>query len=128
MCLQRLRLSLLSSFLNPAAWCLTKNSSYLANFAAVLGVDDLALSAALAAHGLDLLEHAGRQLLDLHLHACAAARGARLHRSLRFHEACYSLWTRCPSSWCRCPYSGRDKTNVVSDFHDASGLVFLESE
>lgn len=56
---------------------------YLANFAAVLRIDDFTLSAAFAADGLNLLYHARRQLLDLYLHTCAATRRARLHCSLK---------------------------------------------
>lgn len=50
--------------------------------ALVLGGNLLSLAAALSAHRLDLLHHAGPQLLDVHLHALAAAVAAHLNGTL----------------------------------------------
>lgn len=48
----------------------------IAGETAVAGPDPLALALALGAHRLDLLDHAGPQLMDTHLHARAVALGA----------------------------------------------------
>ena len=54
---------------------LSVDLSAVALFAPEFGINPLALSLALAAHGLDLLHHAGAQLLDPNLHAGTTAIG-----------------------------------------------------
>lgn len=54
----------------------------VARFAAVLGVDDLALALTHAADLFVLLHEARHDLLDLDLHSLALTRAARVHRAL----------------------------------------------
>lgn len=60
----------------------------VAGEAAVPGPDPLALALALRAHGLDLLDHAGPQLVDANLHARAVALGAPSLGALPHPAAC----------------------------------------
>lgn len=55
---------------------LPHNLAAVAGEAAVPGPDPLALALALGTHGLDLLDHAGPQLVDANFHARAVALGA----------------------------------------------------
>ena len=70
----------------------------IAAFAAVLGVDALALALALDAHGLDLLHHARPNLLDVNLHPSPLAYRALLNRPLLPTNACEETGTRLYSS------------------------------
>lgn len=54
----------------------------VAVLAPVFGVDAFSLSLALGAHGLDLLHHPRRQLLDAHLHSRTSTVSACLHSPL----------------------------------------------
>ena len=59
-----------------------------AGFTAVLVADAAALALAALAHAGHLLHHAHPQLVQTHLHACAVARHAHLHRTLAAPPAC----------------------------------------
>ena len=60
----------------------------ITGLAAQLGVDGLSLSPTLRAHGLDLLNHAWRQLLHSNLHSCTTAVSALLHCPLFSTTTC----------------------------------------
>lgn len=60
---------------------LTVDFSSIALFASQLGINSLSLAMTFLTHGLDLLHHAGPELLDPDLHPAAATVGALLHRA-----------------------------------------------
>lgn len=93
----------------------------VAAFAAVLGVDALALALALDAHGLDLLHHARPNLLDVNLHPSPLAHRALLHRPLLPTNACRETGTRLYSSLKR-GSAGRHHRRVMSHETGHCGL------
>lgn len=55
---------------------------YLANLTPILGIENLSCTLTIAAHGLNLLDHSGSQLLDSASHTGSHASVANLNGSL----------------------------------------------